>query len=57
MMMVYNIEGFLSTIAEDGLFIFGNPDYVEIIVDLNDPQHIQNNEYHHDNEQGVNGIT
>lgn len=31
MMMVYNIEGFLSIIAENGLFVFDNPDYVEKI--------------------------
>jgi hypothetical protein len=57
MIMVYNIGKLLSVIVEDGLFVFDNPDYVEIIGGLNDPQYIQNNKYDHDNEQGVNGIT
>lgn len=52
-MMVYNIENLLSNIVEEGLCVFGNPIYIEIVMGLNDPQQVQNDEDDSNNEQCV----
>lgn len=53
MMMVYTIGNLLSNIVENGLPVFGSPNYVKIIVGLYDPQQVQNDEYDGNNEQCV----
>ena len=53
MMMVYNIGNLLSNIVEKGCLFSDSPNYVEIIVGLNDSQQVQNNEYDGNNEQCV----